>query len=145
MATIKFGTDGWRARIAEDFTFANVEIAAQAVADYVKANTQNAQPAMLVGYDRRFASDAFARRTAEVFAGNAIAVDLLNEDVPTPLVSFEVKRRGLDGFIVPRQDEFQGEYVAPYAERLLSMIAESGPRIFAQKGPLFRGVEGHAD
>jgi phosphomannomutase len=100
MAKIKFGTDGWRARIAEDFTYANVEIAAQAVADYVKANHQNGQPAMLVGYDRRFASEWFAARTAEIFAGNGIQVDLLNQDVPTPLVSFEVKRRGLDGGIV---------------------------------------------
>jgi phosphomannomutase len=100
MAKIKFGTDGWRARIAEDFTFANVEIAAQAVADYVKANNLNGRPAMLVGYDRRFLSEGFAQRTAEVFAGNGIAVDLLDQDVPTPLVSFEVKRRGLDGGIV---------------------------------------------
>src|SRR5581483_11054861 len=100
MAKIKFGTDGWRARIAEDFTYANVEIVAQAVADYVKANHQNGQSAMLVGYDRRFASEWFAARTAEVFAGNGIQVDLLNQDVPTPLVSFEVKRRGLDGGIV---------------------------------------------
>src|SRR5205085_3506821 len=57
-------------------------------------------PAMLVGYDRRFASEWFAQRTAEVFAGNGFAVDLLDQDVPTPLVSFEVKRRGLDGGIV---------------------------------------------
>jgi phosphomannomutase len=100
MAIIKFGTDGWRARIAEDYTFANVEIVSQAVADYVKATNTNGKPAMVVGYDRRFASEHFALRTAEVFAGNGIAVDLFNQDVPTPVVSFEVKSRSLDGGIV---------------------------------------------
>lgn len=119
MAKIKFGTDGWRARIAEDFTFANVEIAAQAVADYVKTTPLNNPPAMLVGYDRRFGSADFAKRTAEVFAGNGFTVDLLNEDVPTPLVSFEVKRRGLDGGIVitasHNPPEFNGfKFKAPY-------------------------------
>jgi phosphomannomutase len=119
MAKIKFGTDGWRARIAEDFTYANVEVVAQAVADYVKANHTNGKPAMVVGYDRRFLSDGFAQRTAEVFAGNGIAVDLFNQDVPTPLVSFEVKRRGLDGGIVitasHNPPEFNGfKFKAPY-------------------------------
>lgn len=100
MATIKFGTDGWRARIAEDYTFANVEIAAQAVADYIKAQSGAHPRRALAGYDRRFASELFAGRAVEVLAGNGIAVDLLAHDVPTPLVSFEVKRRGLDGGII---------------------------------------------
>ncbi|HEX4946379.1 MAG TPA: phosphoglucomutase/phosphomannomutase family protein, partial [Blastocatellia bacterium] len=100
MAIIKFGTDGWRARIAEDFTYANVEIVTQALADYVKTQTTNATPHLVVGYDRRFLSEYFAERTAEVLAGNGFVVDLFNQDVPTPVVSFEVKKRGLDGGVV---------------------------------------------
>jgi phosphomannomutase len=119
MAIIKFGTDGWRARIAEDYTFANVEIVSQAVADYIKATNQSGKPAMLVGYDRRFLSENFAQRTAEVFAANGITVDLFDQDVPTPVVSFEVLRRGLDGGIVitasHNPPDFNGyKFKAPY-------------------------------
>jgi len=100
MTTIKFGTDGWRARIAEDFTFANVEVVTQAVADYLKGQNPSGPWGVLVGYDRRFASEWFAERVVEVLAGNGIVVDLLSGDAPTPLISFEVKRRGLDGGII---------------------------------------------
>ena len=100
MTTIKFGTDGWRARIAEDYTFANVEIVTQALADYIKTIAKNNPPRLSVGYDRRFASEHFAARTAEVLAGNGFIVDLFEQDVPTPLVSFEVLRHGLDGGVV---------------------------------------------
>ncbi|HEX4947965.1 MAG TPA: phosphoglucomutase/phosphomannomutase family protein [Blastocatellia bacterium] len=99
-STIKFGTDGWRARIAEDYTFANVEIVTQALADYIKTQTSNQRPHLVVGYDRRFLSEHFAARTAEVLAGNGFEIDLFNQDVPTPVVSFDVKKRGLDGGVV---------------------------------------------
>jgi phosphomannomutase len=118
MTTIKFGTDGWRARIAEDFTFANLESVTQALVEYLK--TQNTgKIAAVVGYDRRFASELFARRVAEVFAGNEVAVDLFSSDVPTPLVSFEVKRRGLDGGVMitasHNPPDFNGfKFKAPY-------------------------------
>ncbi|MDQ3011036.1 MAG: phosphoglucomutase/phosphomannomutase family protein [Acidobacteriota bacterium] len=122
MAIIKFGTDGWRARIAEDFTFANVEIVTQALIDYLKTqNTSGKHSALavLVGYDRRFLSELFAQRTVEVFAGNGVAVDLFDIDVPTPLVSFEVKRRGLDGGVMitasHNPPEFNGfKFKAPF-------------------------------
>ena len=97
---IKFGTDGWRAQIAEEYTFANVEIVTQALADYIKTQNTSGTPQVIVGYDRRFLSEKFAARTAEVFAGNGFIVDLFDTDVPTPLVSFEVKKRGLDGGVV---------------------------------------------
>ena len=100
MTVIKFGTDGWRARIAEDFTFANVEAVTQALVDYLRTQNAGGELRTVVGYDRRFASELFARRAAEVFAGNGVAVDLFASDVPTPLVSFEVKRRGLDGGVM---------------------------------------------
>ncbi len=119
MAIIKFGTDGWRARIAEDFTFANVEIVTQALAEYVKTQNTTGKISMLVGYDRRFASEHFAQRSAEVLAGNGFVVDLLAHDVPTPLVSFEVKRRGLDGGVLitasHNPPEFNGfKFKAPF-------------------------------
>jgi len=119
MATIKFGTDGWRARIAEDFTYANVEVVTQAVAEYIKSKNASGPWRVLVGYDRRFASEWFAARTAEVLAGNGIAADLLNGDAPTPLISFDVKRRNLDGGVVitasHNPPDFNGyKFKAPY-------------------------------
>jgi phosphomannomutase len=119
MARIKFGTDGWRARIAEDFTFANVEIVTQALIDYLKSQKASGELALLVGYDRRFISDLFAKLTAEVIAGNGMRVDLYARDVPTPLVSFEVKRRGLDGGVLitasHNPPEFNGyKFKAPF-------------------------------
>ena len=71
MTPIRFGTDGWRAVIADEFTFANVERVAQAAAAFwLKHPPPGAEPKAIVGYDRRFLSDQFARRTAEVLAGN---------------------------------------------------------------------------
>ena len=86
MAQIKFGTDGWRAVIAEDFTFANVASVAQAAADYWKAESgkRKAENKIVVGYDRRFLSDRFAQITTEVLAGNHFQVVLTPEPTPTP-------------------------------------------------------------
>jgi phosphomannomutase len=99
VAQIKFGTDGWRAVIAEDFTFANVARVAQATADFWKSEISNSkseifgrEPKIVVGYDRRFFSDRFAQTTAEVFAGNGYQVILTPEPTPTPSVSFAVKQ-----------------------------------------------------
>jgi phosphomannomutase len=90
--SIKFGTDGWRAVIAEDFTFGNVARVAQATADYWSANpVTGPQRKVIIGYDRRFLSGEFARRTAEVFAGNGFSVVLTPEPTSTPSVSFAVK------------------------------------------------------
>src|SRR5471032_231388 len=98
MAQIKFGTDGWRAVIAEDFTFENVARVAQATADYWKSEVQSPKSKVfgyelkvVVGYDRRFFSDKFAQTAAEVFAGNNFQVILTSEPTPTPSVSFAVK------------------------------------------------------
>jgi phosphomannomutase len=99
---IKFGTDGWRAVIAEDFTFANVARVAQATADYWNANpVAGTRKMVVIGYDRRFLSNEFARCAAEVFAGNAFAVVLTPEPTPTPSVSFAVKQlRALGGVMI---------------------------------------------
>jgi len=99
---IKFGTDGWRAVIAEDFTFANVARVAQAAADYWAAHpVAGTRRKMIVGYDRRFLSDAFARITAEVFAANDFAVVLTPVPTPTPAVSFAVRaQRSVGGVMI---------------------------------------------
>src|SRR5258707_12300527 len=92
MAQIKFGTDGWRAVMAEDFTFVNVARVAQASADYWSANpVAGTERKVIIGYDRRFFSDRFAQTCAEVFAANDFQVVLTPEPTPTPSVSFAVK------------------------------------------------------
>ncbi len=101
MSQIKFGTDGWRAVIAEDFIFANVERVAQATADFWNANPiPGTQKKAIVGYDRRFLSNEFARRTAEVLAGNGFDVVLTSDPAPTPSVSFAVKAKKAVGGVM---------------------------------------------
>jgi phosphomannomutase len=96
---IKFGTDGWRGIIAEDFTFDNVRICAQAVAEYFKQNGLDKQ-SLVIGYDTRFASEDFAAAAAEVIAGNDIKVHLCLKPAPTPVVSFTVPATKSAGAIV---------------------------------------------
>jgi phosphomannomutase len=101
MAQIKFGTDGWRAVIAEDFTFGNVARVAQATAGFWKANpVAGTKKKIIVGYDRRFLSDRFAQTTAEVFAGNNFQVVLTPKPSPTPSVSFAVKAQHAIGGVM---------------------------------------------
>ena len=98
---IKFGTDGWRAVIAEEFTFANVARVAQATADYWIANpVAGTQQSVVVGYDRRFLSDRFAQTTAEVMAGNGFSVVLTPTPTPTPSVSQAVRDRHAVGGVM---------------------------------------------
>jgi phosphomannomutase len=102
MTAIKFGTDGWRAVIAEGFTFANLDRVAQATADYWSANpVAGTRRAAIVGFDRRFLSDEFARRTADVLAANGFEVVLTSDPTPTPSVSFAVKsHRAVGGVMI---------------------------------------------
>ena len=89
----KFGTGGWRAIIGESFTIANVQRLCQALANTVVRRGQEAQGA-IIGYDRRFLGDRAAAAAAGVFAGNNIPVQLLREDVPTPLVTYVTAAQG---------------------------------------------------
>ena len=101
MGVIKFGTDGWRAVIAEDFTFSNIERVAQATADHWSANpVAGTEKRAIIGYDRRFLSDQFAQRTAEVLAGNGFEVVLTPEPTPTPSVSFAAKQQRAVGGVM---------------------------------------------
>ena len=87
---IKFGTEGWRALIDEDFNLSNVQICAQATADLIKTENPTDISPVIIGYDTRLKSDVFAKSVAEVFAGNNIHVLLNNGPVPTPVVSHAV-------------------------------------------------------
>ena len=121
---IRFGTDGWRAIIADEFNFENVERVAQALADFTKQQQtqtddklrararsneetrphsdaeRRARTHFVVGYDRRFLSEQFAERASEVLAGNDFDVSLFDTDVPTPLVSWAVRERKAAGGVV---------------------------------------------
>ncbi|HEX8652974.1 MAG TPA: phosphoglucomutase/phosphomannomutase family protein [Pyrinomonadaceae bacterium] len=109
LSRIRFGTDGWRAIIAQDFTFRNVERVAQAYASYLLGQQQTRaqdetrrlkSSLVIVGYDCRFLSAQFAWRAAEVLAGNDFSPALFKEPVPTPLVSWAVREQGAAGGIV---------------------------------------------
>jgi len=90
---IKFGTDGWRGVIAREFTFENLGMVAQATMDWISREGM-ADQGLVVGYDRRFLSHEFARRVAEIAAGNQIRVFLCDDVTPTPAVSWAVKELG---------------------------------------------------
>ncbi|MGA7752755.1 MAG: phosphoglucomutase/phosphomannomutase family protein [Candidatus Sulfotelmatobacter sp.] len=96
---IKFGTDGWRGIIADDFTFENVRRVAAAIASYVLKYEQ-AQHGVIVGYDARFASPRAAQIVAEVISAAGIPVKLANDYTPTPAVSYAVKTQGAAGGVM---------------------------------------------
>ncbi|MEM7334156.1 MAG: phosphoglucomutase/phosphomannomutase family protein [Chloroflexota bacterium] len=87
--TVKFGTDGWRAVISETFTFHNLRLVAQAIADWVREEN-NSDPTVVIGFDTRFLSDRYAREVARVMAANKINAWLARADSPTPSISYSV-------------------------------------------------------
>jgi alpha-D-glucose phosphate-specific phosphoglucomutase len=99
MSEIKFGTDGWRGRIADDYTFANVRRCAEGYARYIRAMSKATQPAVVIGYDKRFQSEDFAAAAAEVLAGHGIKVWLTAGPTPTPVIAFAVGAQKADGAI----------------------------------------------
>jgi alpha-D-glucose phosphate-specific phosphoglucomutase len=99
--TIKFGTDGWRAVISDTFTFANLQLVAQAIADYVLEEAGTDQPEMVVGFDTRFLSDRYAAEVARVLAGNGIIAWLTRADAPTPAISYNVvHKKAVAGVVI---------------------------------------------
>lgn len=102
---IKFGTDGWRAVIGEDYTYENLKVLSQAVSDYLGPGKSIA-----VGYDTRFMSGRFAEASAEVFRNNGIEVTLSDQAMPTPALSFTVKNRKLDLGIMITASHNPAEY-----------------------------------
>src|ERR1041385_2695494 len=108
MTKIKFGTSGWRAIIADEFTFANVRLAAEAIGRDVKR--QKNSPTLLVGYDTRFASEDFGREVARVLSSQNIRARLCSQAVPTPGVAFTIINEKIDGAINITASHNPGEY-----------------------------------
>src|SRR2546430_6473874 len=97
----KFGTDGWRGIIADDFTYESVRIATQGIAQYLVSRPN---PSAIVGYDTRFASDLFAREVAQVLAANGVRVFIINAPAPTQVATFAILDKQASGglLIAPR-------------------------------------------
>jgi phosphomannomutase len=149
---IKFGTDGWRAVIADEFTFANVRLCAQGVALYLEEEHPEGD-GIVIGYDTRFQSAEFARTAAEVLAGNGIKVHLSDRAVPTPVISYAVKNlracggivitashnpAGWNGFKLKSADgaSAPGEKVAR-VEKFISVLSHDAVKTI----PLHQGLE----
>lgn len=141
MTAIRFGTDGWRAIVADQFTMANVRIVAQAIANYTREIGQQEQ-AILVGHDTRFLSRRFAEEVVSVLAANGIRTYLVNEAAPTPAVAFGVRHFAASGAVMitasHNPPEYNGiKYIPDYAgpatpaitnrlEALIAQIVETG-------------------
>lgn len=95
---IKFGTDGWRAVIAEEFTFENVKKVAQAYANFM--NRRNKSAHIIVGYDTRFLSPQFAKEFTAVLCANGFKVKIFDQPLPTPCLCFGIKKHKFDGGIM---------------------------------------------
>src|SRR6267154_1744584 len=93
VSTIKFGTDGWRGVIAEDFTFSNVRKVACAIARYV-VRAEKPGAGVLIGYDTRYGSERFARAAAEVVSMAGMPVWIAEKACPSPALSLLVRQRG---------------------------------------------------
>jgi len=105
-SVIKFGTSGWRGLIARDFTFENVRLATQGIAQYLNAELANAEspihgrkPVLIVGYDTRFLGREFALAVAEVLASNGLTPLLCERDTPTPVIAHTIRARKAIGGI----------------------------------------------
>jgi phosphomannomutase len=99
MTSIRFGTDGWRGIIADDFTFANARTVAQAIARYV-VRGEDARKGVIVGFDHRYASDTVAQIVAEVLSSTGTPIFFCDKPCPTPAVSQLVRHRGAAGGMV---------------------------------------------
>jgi alpha-D-glucose phosphate-specific phosphoglucomutase len=106
---IAFGTDGWRAVMAREFTFDNVALVAQSIADFVNS-TGKAQKGVIVGYDARFLSDQFAALVADILGANGIPALVPDRDTPTPVVVYAIKARDLAGAVMLTASHNPPEY-----------------------------------
>jgi phosphoglucomutase len=124
MTPIKFGTSGWRGLIARDFTFDNVRVTTQGIADYLKADLANPQsaihrrkPRVIVGHDTRFLGHEFSLAAAEVLAANGLFPLLCERDAPTPVISHTIRtRKAICGFNLTASHnpaEYQGLKFSP--------------------------------
>lgn len=141
---VQFGTDGWRALIADTFTFENVRACAQAVADHFSETYGREQP-VIVGYDTRFLSDQFAEAVARVLAGNGYTVQLADRPAPTPAISYRIIEAGACGGVVVTSSHnpfnWNGIKVKPHyggsaSPEIVADIERRVPAILAGSGPI---------
>lgn len=130
MVAIKFGTSGWRGLLAEDFTFANARLVCQAIAEYLKGEGLAGQ-GVVIGYDTRFRSEDFAAAAAEVMAGNGIPCHFPPRDVPTPVIGYAIRDRGLAGGI-----NITASHNPPEYNGLKFSPATGGPAPVTVTGPI---------
>jgi phosphomannomutase len=139
---IKFGTDGWRGIIADDFTFDHVRRVAGAIASYV-LKYEVPQHGIIVGYDTRFASPRAARIVSEVIAAAGIPVKLANDFTPTPAVSYAVKQHGAAGGVMVTSShnpwnwngvKFKGNFGGSATPAIMKKIEEEMAADAAPKG-----------
>lgn len=128
MSRIRFGPEGWKAVLAEEFTFANVKALTQGIAAYLNSNNLG-KKGVVVGYDSRFLGDKIARAVARVLVANGIKVFLLRRPVPTPVVAFAVRERATGGALVVAGGscpyEYQGlKFIPEYAGAAMPAVAE---------------------
>ncbi len=150
---IKFGTDGWRGIIADDFTFDNVRIVAGAIAGYLH-DMGKASDGMVIGYDGRFLSDRFAHIIAEIFADTGIPVYKVAHRVPTPLAAYAVTIHNTAGAVMltasHNPPEYNGikfipEYAGPALPEVTVQIEERINRILAgDRGEIGAGAHKRA-
>jgi phosphoglucomutase len=110
MTSIKFGTSGWRGLIARDFTFENVRVATQAIADYLKPLQQPESKTVIMGYDTRFLGREFSLAAAEVLAANGLEPLLCQRDAPTPVIAHTIRKRKARGGINMTASHNPAEY-----------------------------------
>jgi len=109
MAEIKFGTSGWRGVIADDFTFTHVRMVTQAIAEHLLSEGLG-RKGLIVGYDTRFLSEAFAHQVAKILTANRIHTFLCIHETPTPTISYQIIRRGAGGAINVTASHNPAEY-----------------------------------
>ncbi|HTL18703.1 MAG TPA: phosphoglucomutase/phosphomannomutase family protein [Patescibacteria group bacterium] len=110
MASIKFGTSGWRGLIARDFTFDNVRLATQAIADYLRTVNEPAARTVIMGYDTRFLGKEFSLAAAEVLGANGLDPLLCDRDTPTPVIAHTIRARKALGGINMTASHNPAEY-----------------------------------
>lgn len=136
-SNIKFGTDGWRAIIAEDFTFDNVVVVTKAIAGYIKTKYDPSKP-VVIGYDTRFLADKFAQRAAETLNKLGFNVKMTDMDAPTPVVAFAAKHLDSAGALMltasHNPPEYCGikyipDYAGPATTDITDVIVENVKKI----------------
>src|SRR5437899_3279350 len=154
-SSIKFGTSGWRGLIARDFTFDNVRLATQGIAEYLKSEIAKPgselagrKPIVIVGYDTRFLGREFSLAAAEVLAAAGLIPLLCNRDAPTPVIAHTIRARKAVGGINMTASHNPAEYQglkfstsngAPAPPEVTKQIETNEARLLAQN-PRFKAA-----